>query len=446
MLNIDARAANLKENRSRLYRLEPIGLGTPLSESLSSYIMRLANEHNIKLRDLLFYEVYPLLSERHDYFLKYIKKCVFNYSRLVDGTGPLALDFIDALEKLTRRNDLSFLTLVHWKGILKRRATDYHIKWCKICLEDWRNEGRIIYQPLIWSVSTVTRCTIHNTTLSNSCSECGKNQFSLNTRSRSGYCTKCDKWLGEGDTIVTSSQVGGNIEEWVTSLVGELISKAPQLKNCPTNMISRNIICDLEEKLTNGNLSELSRVLNINFSRLSRWKHGRVDMSPELLFKLLRQINVPISILYSYDDVCFNSIEINKGIEVKSENDYRIVVDNIEEIREKVSKLLKIHPPLTFNEIKKNTNYSTATLNVYAGDICRQISKNRSRYLIERKKLRKADLYNKIKEFSLNYIKVNNDFPDEHTIRNNLESFFSLEDNKILLEVKEELIKNGVWS
>lgn len=39
--------------RSRLYALEPIGVGTPFVESLSSYVIRLADAHAVSVGDLV---------------------------------------------------------------------------------------------------------------------------------------------------------------------------------------------------------------------------------------------------------------------------------------------------------------------------------------------------------------------------------------------------------
>src|ERR1041385_4375542 len=43
--------------RSRLYSLEPIGIGTPQTESLTSYISRLAAAHSVRVRDLVIGEL-----------------------------------------------------------------------------------------------------------------------------------------------------------------------------------------------------------------------------------------------------------------------------------------------------------------------------------------------------------------------------------------------------
>ncbi len=46
---------------SRLYSLEPIGVGTPLTESISSYLTRLAQEHCVTPKKLIMGEIAPLI-------------------------------------------------------------------------------------------------------------------------------------------------------------------------------------------------------------------------------------------------------------------------------------------------------------------------------------------------------------------------------------------------
>jgi TniQ len=47
---------------SRLYHLEPIGIGTPSVESLTSYIARLAAAHSVHPRNLLLCELASYLN------------------------------------------------------------------------------------------------------------------------------------------------------------------------------------------------------------------------------------------------------------------------------------------------------------------------------------------------------------------------------------------------
>ena len=54
-----APAREAPPRRSRLYRLEPIGIGTPEVESLSSYLNRLAQAHRVTVTTLIVHELLP---------------------------------------------------------------------------------------------------------------------------------------------------------------------------------------------------------------------------------------------------------------------------------------------------------------------------------------------------------------------------------------------------
>jgi len=50
--------------RSRLYNLEPVGIGTPEVESLGSYINRLAQAHCVTVSALLKHELVPHIGKK----------------------------------------------------------------------------------------------------------------------------------------------------------------------------------------------------------------------------------------------------------------------------------------------------------------------------------------------------------------------------------------------
>src|SRR6266702_5158538 len=51
--------------RSRLYNLTPLGLDSPLVESLTSYICRLEYEHHIQVGTLIQYSIAPILGKQY---------------------------------------------------------------------------------------------------------------------------------------------------------------------------------------------------------------------------------------------------------------------------------------------------------------------------------------------------------------------------------------------
>src|SRR5947209_19355960 len=86
--------------RSRLARLKPIGIGTQEVECLTSYIARLAAEHCVSPRKLLYKEV---LAPAGMNTVHYAASSELSAS-LINGMGHLAGLTVDALEQLTIRH------------------------------------------------------------------------------------------------------------------------------------------------------------------------------------------------------------------------------------------------------------------------------------------------------------------------------------------------------
>jgi TniQ len=134
---------------SKLYHLEPIGTGTPLVESLTSYISRLANAHSVLLRTLVTDEILPSLNRTHlyqqdqpvyDHLTTFWKR-----SAMLNGTCSTASNWIQTVERLTQRNDLRLLTMLTFSNVLSWRELIRHTQaWCPMCYEEWRKTGQMI--------------------------------------------------------------------------------------------------------------------------------------------------------------------------------------------------------------------------------------------------------------------------------------------------------------
>jgi len=107
--------------RTRLYSLEPIGIGTPQTESLTSYISRLAAAHSVRVRDLVVGELLahvrcPHLADGpHTNLLGAFWR---SETRALNSTRSLARRMVHGLEEKTGRRDLRFLTLLTWSEVL----------------------------------------------------------------------------------------------------------------------------------------------------------------------------------------------------------------------------------------------------------------------------------------------------------------------------------------
>ena len=99
--------------RSRFYNLAPIGLRSSLVESLTSYICRLSYEHHVEVGTLIQRSIASVL-DKH-YIADSQSRGISSFLRSassINSNGIIASDWVNALEALTLRVDLSLLTLL----------------------------------------------------------------------------------------------------------------------------------------------------------------------------------------------------------------------------------------------------------------------------------------------------------------------------------------------
>ena len=104
--------------RSRLYGLEPCNLETVWSESLTSYVNRLAWRHGVAPFVLALQEIRPLLGT--DKWSNPSPQQMRNFCGAnaisVNGLGNTATVWSTVLEQLTRSSHLHLLTSSWWLG------------------------------------------------------------------------------------------------------------------------------------------------------------------------------------------------------------------------------------------------------------------------------------------------------------------------------------------
>ncbi|KRE73916.1 TniQ family protein [Paenibacillus sp. Soil750] len=173
--------------RSVLYPLKPIGLGTPYMECPSSYIIRLAEAHSVRLKEIVKIALQANGAAIQDPSVKKLNGMGFNVANILKG-----------LEMVTSRNDLKLLGTLNWKGFIKNKNINKdHKTWCPNCFESWKRIGYILYEPLIWQISGIEFCYKHNTRLVSHCHSCKESLEVCSDLERIGYCPKCSAYLGK---------------------------------------------------------------------------------------------------------------------------------------------------------------------------------------------------------------------------------------------------------
>ncbi len=185
--------------RSRLYSLRPMEIGTPDVESLSSYVMRLAQAHTVSVRTLILQEIFPNLSTKP-------KNAHFSGLHSLNGMGSCFEQWVAILGKLTSRDDLCALTLLPWQGLLRSGGIlQRRRKWCPRCFQECQRHGMPVYECLAWVLAPVTVCPIHHVLLEQHCPHCHRAILVLSAHAHPGFCAHCNGWLGDDSTAPDAS-------------------------------------------------------------------------------------------------------------------------------------------------------------------------------------------------------------------------------------------------
>ena len=382
---------------SRLYALEPLGMGTPEVESLTSYMARLAEAHSVSLRTLVIQEVLPPL--KCDYLSNPFKNSLDAFwleaARALNGTGSLAKDWAHSLESLTLRTDLQFLTLLPWATVLtQQRLLRGTRAWCPDCFMEWQTAGQPIYEPLIWNVSAVSLCIYHQRPLLEQCPhpDCQATLPVLASHFRPGYCSKCSRWLGvvpdHPDFFSTTEQWRWRI--WVAEAVGELIAHnmdsmlMPHLGNVP------DLVSASREQVTDSSMQNLAEKIQLSRHTLNAWLLGRQVPQLESLMRLCYFCGVSPYDLFSTQpgELNFVGLKVHSlpNIPNPARNRRNRVQLDIIHLQQSLEAILvcEEQPPPSMRAVARRLNHSPRELREYFPELCRAISNRRKSFYKDR--------------------------------------------------------------
>jgi hypothetical protein len=251
--------------RSRLYPLEPVGIGTPAVESLTSYIARLAEAHRVLTGKLVLGEILPFFGR--PYLPGNMSAFWTKIAQALNGTAASASDMVHLLQKLTTVPDLCCLTLLPWAEVLSPTALlRPHRAWCPLCLATYHQAGQIVYEPLMWTLRVVTLCPVHERPLSLTCPHCQKTLPWLGYRMRPGWCSHCRCWLGRASAAADTPPPaisGPELawQQWLTHAVGQLLASPPTLSLWPNKDQLATNLAHYVATIAQGNVTGFAQKL-----------------------------------------------------------------------------------------------------------------------------------------------------------------------------------------
>lgn len=374
--------------RSRLYCLEPIGIGTPYVESLTSYVNRLARAHYIQPRRLMVQEVHPLLG-----LLKSISvnKSINEEptSAFLNGMTPLTGGCIQVLSALTGCENLRFLSMLTWTNIASQVGVVRNTRaWCPVCYDEWIQAGKIVYEPLLWNIKAVTRCSLHNQNLLDHCPQRSCQQRIPLLTSLSHYCPKCESSLAMPVSRVSMSvpsidKPNDDIQRWSVDGISTLLSVAPTLSTVPSkDRITTGITLYISHALS-GSEDMLADKLGIKKQQLMEWQRGiRLPKFSTLLTMCFYMNISPMHFLTGDIESCLlaqSPVQVNsilKASQMSGPMDKESLHEAFMKMLEEVSSL-----DLSLPIIARKLGYPVSTLRHYFPEQCQSIEK----YLLQRK-------------------------------------------------------------
>ncbi len=287
--------------RSRLFALEPIGLGTADCEGLISYLVRLAREHSVDARVLFREEVFRQCGNLGG--LRY--PIFFNGdARSVNGLGVYARVFSHAAGEMTSREDLQLLTTLPWQGMFPEKGAGLisrHPRWCKPCLRERRLRAEGSYFPLAWSLELHTVCGRHGIRLSDSCPRCGRRQPIIPFAPYLHRCAYCNGWLAAESRTDRPVDAKG-WELWLSSAIGDMIAHNHNAGACATGEAFRSLLPALVDRHADGEKKRFSKLLGMTETTMSCWiTKGKKPTFPQFL-KLCHGLEVMPSELFNIPD------------------------------------------------------------------------------------------------------------------------------------------------
>lgn len=285
--------------RSIFYPLAAKALNTPLVESLTGYLRRLAGTHGVSVVDLICHELFDdLFPETAD---RRTRRHLFQAEAYqLDGARSFDQRWISRIEAGTVQSDLRnstlwpFVDATHSSWLRRRRA------WCPHCLMEWDLATEEPYDPLLWSIRIVTVCPIDLTPLTEVCPHCSKSASPFAGAPFPGICGRCGEklWVPKKQLNRLGSVGQDKYAIWcaseMLSVIGALGEFAvPLIRGSIANLLSAKVAAvekqKLGEKIVAAGCSKRSTYL---------WAFGAVVPRVETLFQLCFQLNLrPVDLL-----------------------------------------------------------------------------------------------------------------------------------------------------
>lgn len=276
--------------RSALYRLPIIGVGTSGQEGLLSYLQKLAHAHCVSAGDLLNHVAKPDVNMHPITMGSGFEK---RYSKTVNGYSKYAKEICTSLSVATRRENLEFGTFLRWKNLFDGKGSGLlhdRQRWCPSCLGEGRERNdAVVSYMLIWAVESITHCPIHLSPLKSNCPACDAVQPFIHTNLAYGRCATCGCLLGHRDGLFDVAPICRK-QLFFLKAVSQMIAYQGDTRTIAAPDIFSEQVRAVASARCDGSIAELERQVGFRKSSMSKWillrSRPQFDQFLELCFRM----------------------------------------------------------------------------------------------------------------------------------------------------------------
>jgi hypothetical protein len=433
--------------RSKLYSLEPIGVGTGEVESITSYLSRLANAHTVSTWALLRSEIGPRLFHTASVLRSRLGELVATTGAAFNGENATSRNLVSILQSLTCREDLHRLTMGFCRGFISSRfLVGVNQTWCPDCLREWKLQNRPIYWPLLWQVMAVKICPRHRLALHTACPFCGREFYPLAAHGNPGHCGRCGQWLGALTTGAECNIAGQEKTDCeIGACIAEFLQKGQTvLAAAGSSLFPKNTQL-LVESHFEGNVQALARFLGVNRYTVVAWKNGTQSPSLLLLADVSRKVKVAAERLLCADlqkgdfDIEFGMV--NQPPRRRFVAPPKLDYDHIRQVLEEAAKDDGI-TPASLSKLAAQLGCRQTTLQRRFPDLVNRIKANYQQVCAIRKEVR-AKLFRSIVRMTTIDIHRAGEYPSQHRVRAALPEFIDMRDAVAHQQWKQSLTELG---
>ncbi|RZT97804.1 TniQ family protein [Rivibacter subsaxonicus] len=355
-----------------LAHLPLLGAGSSRTESLASYVLRLAHAHGYRPNDFIKL-LAPLSGQAERDAGQWIGQ--FLDTRFSDEASVLAC-WVPLLEQLTGVSGLAVATLGTWGSLLTRRGSDAVVRqWCPHCLEDGHRSGGA-HMHLLWSVGLVQACPHHGTELESVCPHCGAGRTPSGRPAKRfamhapGVCASCGGWLGTVDPrqpqaspreIPQASNHAVCVAEQIGTLIARPLGPEESLRvHCTLNVA--------KDRYFGGSMVELARWIGLGKSTVHGWLSGEVVPELRRLVELALKLRVPLGDLVRG---CTDSLPLSLTSGSAGLKSYVRAEPRPDEKRADLRQLFETRPDLSIREMARLLGMNPRDVYYYEPELAR---------------------------------------------------------------------------